>query len=349
MDVFAPRDPRSARRSLQAMMLVVAAVLAAYTLITPPPGVSLLLAWVVVAALLLGAAALVLDRTGLPRPTVAIALVLGVVVLAGLDIATDDASAAAQVFFLLPVVFAAAHLRRAAAWTITAVAMAGEAVTTLVLLPVAEALTDTAYLSAVAVITTSLLVRANRRTDDLLAELRHLAAVDPLTGLVTRRVLDDAASCALTAADAEAGTSFVLFDVDRFKGVNDHFGHPVGDTVLVHVARVLTEVAGTDAVVSRIGGDELAVLLPGTSVQAARHCAELVGQRLRQEPVRLDDGRRVAVTVSVGVAHAPDHAVDLAGLYRAADTALYEAKRGGRDQVAVARPGREAPVPAPRA
>lgn len=333
---MAARDRSAAPRDLRYALALVAVVLAVYTLLTPPSGINPGLVWGVIVVLLVGAGALARAGDRTPGWVLLAMLVGGVVTLAGLDIATRDASAAAQVFFLLPVVFAAAHLSRPAAWSVTGVAVAGEAVTTAVLLPPEAAFTDTVFLAAVAVISTLLLLRAGARTDALLAELRHLAAVDPLTGLVTRRVLDDAASCALAAADATAGTSFLVVDVDRFKGVNDRFGHPVGDAVLVHVGRVLREVSGADAVVSRLGGDELAVLLPGTTAVAARGRADAVAARLRTEPLRLDHGGLVHVTVSIGVAHAPDHAVDLPGLYRAADAALYEAKRGGRDQVAVA-------------
>ena len=348
MSLFAPRDPAAAGRALQAVLAVVAVVLAGYTLLDPPDGLPVVQVWVVVAGLVVAAGLLRLRGDRVPAWVFGALPVAGAGTLAVLDVATHDASAAAQVFFLLPVVFAAGHLRPAGAWVVSGASMLAEAVTTLLLLPTTQALTDTAYLTAVAVVTTVLLVRANGRTEVLLAELRHLAAVDPLTGLVTRRVLDDAASCALAAADARAGTSFVVVDVDRFKGVNDHFGHPVGDDVLVHVARTLQRVAGSDAVVSRLGGDELAALLPGTPAAAARRRAEAVAAEVRRHPLRLDDGRLVAVTVSIGVAHAPDHAADLPGLYRAADLALYEAKRAGRDQVAVAGPGPAPTPPRPR-
>ncbi|WP_340296106.1 GGDEF domain-containing protein, partial [Aquipuribacter hungaricus] len=336
MDVFAPRDPRAATRALTVVIVVSAAVLAGYTAVSPPAGVVLALVVGVVVLLLAGALGLVLAPDRVPPWVHGAAPAAGVVVVACLDVATRDASTAAQVFFLLPVVYVAAHLGRAAAWGLTALAMAGEAVVTGLLLTPTAAVTDTVYLTAVAVTTTALLVRANRRTDELLAELRHLAAVDPLTGLVTRRVLDDAAACALTSADTDAGTSFVLVDVDRFKSVNDSFGHPAGDQVLCHVGEQLVAVVGAGAVVSRLGGDELAVLLPSTPVEVARECAEAALARLRAHALHLEDGRRVTVSASIGVAHAPVHARDLAGLYRAADAALYEAKRGGRDRVAVA-------------
>ena len=99
--------------------------------------------------------------------------------------------------------------------------------------------------------------------DRLVDALQEQARVDALTGLVNRRSFDEALESALTRP-AGAGTALVLIDVDAFKTINDSHGHPVGDAVLVHLAGVLREQIRTDdAVLSRLGGDELAVLLPG--------------------------------------------------------------------------------------
>lgn len=336
MAPFTPRDPRAAGRALQGVLVVVTVMLTGYTIAAPPDGAALVPVGgaILLMIVLTVAVGLLGERT--PGWIFGLTCLTGTILLTALDLATQDASTAAQVFFLLPVIFAAAHLTRTAAQIILVLSMLGEVVVTLTLQSPVAAVTDTAFLASVAVASAVLLVRANRRTDELLAELRHLAAVDPLTGLVTRRVLDDAASCALAAGGADGGTSFVLVDVDRFKSVNDSFGHPVGDAVLVHVAGLLCEVAGKDAVVSRLGGDELAVLLPGVSARAAQQRAETVAARVRSQPMAMDDGSLIAVTVSMGVAHAPQHAQDLTGLYRAADAALYEAKRAGRDRVVLA-------------
>ncbi|MFC7574340.1 GGDEF domain-containing protein [Klenkia terrae] len=141
----------------------------------------------------------------------------------------------------------------------------------------------------------------------------------------------------LTTARSATGTALVLVDLDHFTSVNDVHGHPVGDAVLQHVGAVLTAaVRSTDAVVSRLGGDELAVLLPGCPVEvAAGRAADLV-DAVRSTPLLLADGTPLRLTVSVGVAHAPDHAADVRALYAVADAALYSAKRAGRDGFAVA-------------
>ena len=346
MDLFAPRDAVAARRALQAVLLLAAVVLGACTALQPP-ATGVVRVVVVVVVLLMVAAAALLVRLRSPGWALGAVPVLGVAVVAGLDVVTSDATTAAQVFFLLPVLFAGTHLPRAGAWSVTAVAVAGEAVTTLLLLPLDQALTDCAFVSAVAVATTLVLLRANRDRDLLLAELRRQAAVDPLTGLVTRRVLDDAAACALAGSDVAGsdvadGTGLLVIDVDHFKEVNDTHGHPAGDALLAHLGGLLREAAEPSAVACRLGGDELAVLLPATSLEAAARHAALLVDLVRERPlVQVEPGAapvRVGATLSIGVAHAPEHAADLLGLYRAADDALYRAKRAGRDRAAVATP-----------
>jgi diguanylate cyclase (GGDEF)-like protein len=105
----------------------------------------------------------------------------------------------------------------------------------------------------------------------------------------------------------------------------------------VHLAGVLTRaVRFGDAVVSRLGGDELAVLLPGCSVEVATRRADDLVDAVRRAPLPLPDGRLLPQSVSVGVAHAPQHAIELRALYAAADAALYQAKQPGRGRSAVA-------------
>jgi diguanylate cyclase (GGDEF)-like protein len=129
----------------------------------------------------------------------------------------------------------------------------------------------------------------------------------------------------------------VLIDVDAFKAINDSHGHPVGDDVLVHLSTVLRgQVRAEDAVMSRLGGDELAVLLPGCSRDVAVRRAEDLHEAVRSTPLTLADGGLLAVSISVGVAHVPQHSTDRRGLYTSADAALYDAKRAGRGRVAVA-------------
>jgi len=166
--------------------------------------------------------------------------------------------------------------------------------------------------------------------------LEQQAAIDPLTGLVTRRVLDESAQSALSRAGGGPGTALILIDVDNFKRINDMFGHPGGDTVLVQLAEVLTGRSRSTDVVSRLGGDEIALLLPGCTAAALRSRAHEILESIRARTFIVADGEPISISVSGGLAHAPTDAVDLRSLYAAADRALYRAKHLGRDQISAA-------------
>ncbi len=169
----------------------------------------------------------------------------------------------------------------------------------------------------------------------LRADLVRLATTDPLTGLANRRAATEALGRELARrarARARGTTALCLLDVDHFKSVNDLHGHEVGDAVLTHLGAVLRRACRASDLPARIGGEELSVLLPDTDLAGAVELAERLRTALAQDPGPLP------VTVSVGVAAAPETAEDPAGLLRAADRALYRAKRGGRDQVRSASP-----------
>jgi diguanylate cyclase (GGDEF)-like protein len=263
-----------------------------------------------------------------------IAAAIGAVSIAALDLATHDASAGAQIFLCYPVLYAAWWLRPAGAWLVGAVSVVGEAAVTLHFEPSGRAVTDLAYVGVTLLTMTGLLTRAGQRHDQLVAQLSRQARIDSLTGLATRRVLDDATRAALHGGSGELGTALILVDVDRFKAVNDTYGHPVGDDALVHVARIITPRARPDAVIARVGGDEFAILLAACPARAARRRADEVIRAIATEPVRLAGGAPLPISVSVGVAHVTDPACTTRDLYALADTALYRAKRGGRGRVA---------------
>jgi diguanylate cyclase (GGDEF)-like protein len=150
---------------------------------------------------------------------------------------------------------------------------------------------------------------------------------------VTRRVLDDAARSALAGTDQEQGSALIMIDVDYFKSINDNYGHAVGDEALVHIARVLSRGSRPDTVVSRLGGDEMALLLPGCPAEAAVRRAEELGAAVREAPLRLKNGQSIPLSISVGVAHTVRGGCDMETLYQRADESLYDAKRNGRGRV----------------
>ncbi|MET0626945.1 MAG: GGDEF domain-containing protein [Acidimicrobiia bacterium] len=165
------------------------------------------------------------------------------------------------------------------------------------------------------------------RNAELLIEVERLATRDSLTGIANRRLFDESLSRE-TARSQRLGEplSLIVFDVDHFKQINDTFGHPTGDAVLRHVAEALVATTKGFDVAARFGGDEFVLLLPGCS----RTDAIGVADRVRAEIVRR--ATTAAVTISAGVATLPDNAADGERLVSAADAALYEAKRQGRDR-----------------
>jgi diguanylate cyclase len=172
--------------------------------------------------------------------------------------------------------------------------------------------------------------RKTRELQSELAEARHLASTDPLTGLANRRQLDDALREDLAA---HKPTALVMVDLDHFKAVNDSHGHPAGDQVLRHLAVILTEVAGEGVLAARFGGEEFAVILAMGAVRDAVSVAERIRARIGQSSVLIrQSGHRLSVTASLGVAVASPGELP-AQLIERADAALYEAKRGGRNRV----------------
>ncbi len=253
-----------------------------------------------------------------------------------LNLVTGDTSAGSQAFYALPVLWAAAHLRVPAVVLVTTTALAADCVTLFLLMPTAEAFSDVVFVGAVLAVMALMLVRNIQVQDELVDALREQLTVDSLTGLATRREFDRALAGALRRSVPD-GTALVLIDVDSFKLINDSHGHPVGDDVLVHLAAVLRgRVRAEDAVLSRLGGDELAILLPGCRRDVAVERAEELLAAVRSTPITLLDGQLLALSISVGVAHVPRHSSDRRGLYTAADAALYDAKRAGRGRVSVA-------------
>lgn len=167
------------------------------------------------------------------------------------------------------------------------------------------------------------------------AELVWLATRDALTGLYNRRELLRLAELELRRTQRHGGfTSAIVIDLDFFKTINDRHGHPAGDQVLVHVAqRLLSGVRVTD-VVARIGGEEFMILLPNTDIDAATGLSQKLRGLLHDAPARISDELKISVTGSFGVGCMPGgRGGTVASLYAAADNALYEAKRRGRDRV----------------
>ena len=169
----------------------------------------------------------------------------------------------------------------------------------------------------------------------LFDEVQRLATEDELTHAYTRRHFMDLAKLQIESARRfKQPLAAMMLDVDRFKQVNDTYGHAVGDQVLKVVAERVKKSLRVIDVFGRTGGEEFAIVLPGATHEAA---VGLLAERIRHvvagEPIATDAGD-VQVTISVGVASARPGCEDLGALLKTADAALYEAKRGGRNRVA---------------
>jgi diguanylate cyclase (GGDEF)-like protein len=328
-----PRDERNAARTAAWIYLVSAFVIMASNMIVPLSSDARLISFFLTLPLVLFGSLLAWARFRHKPALLLVTPLIGVLVGTSLDLATHDASAGAQVAFCLPVLFAASQLRFLGALVAALAAIAGDVLVVARLRPNSGGVLDVVDLSLVLLLMTGLLVQAGRRQDRLVALLESQASRDPLTGLATRRVLDDAVEQALSQPALQAGTGLILVDVDHFKSINDTYGHPVGDDALVHIGRVLADHSRPGTVISRLGGDEIAVLLVDCPEKATRKRANEFLGAMRENPLILPSGGELIISISLGLAHAPSGESRLRDLYAAADASLYEAKRAGRGRV----------------
>jgi diguanylate cyclase (GGDEF)-like protein len=171
-----------------------------------------------------------------------------------------------------------------------------------------------------------------------------LARHDPLTGLSNRRVFETEINHAVSRALQDGNiSSLLMIDLDRFKPVNDQLGHPAGDLVLCEVSRRLTALIGEDDAVARIGGDEFAIITTGQGEAHAERLAQLASRVLEamRAPMNIL-GNTVQIGATVGIASCPTDGADKEILMRAADLALYRAKREGRGRLCYFDRGMEA-------
>jgi diguanylate cyclase (GGDEF)-like protein len=162
----------------------------------------------------------------------------------------------------------------------------------------------------------------------------RMAHVDALTGLPNRVLMADRMEQALALARRhQYGTAVCYVDLDGFKDINDSHGHANGDVLLEEVARRMDRTIRHNDTAARLGGDEFVLLL--THVESTAEIEHLLERVLAEisRPVRLQDGREVRITASIGVALSPQESWDAQELLRRADTAMYAAKRMGKNKV----------------
>lgn len=168
----------------------------------------------------------------------------------------------------------------------------------------------------------------------LYEEMERLATTDQLSNLLTRRAFFDRADALMRDEAESVEASVLVLDIDFFKRINDDFGHIVGDEAIRRVAAVFRDNLRDVDIVGRYGGEEFCALLPRTTGTKGVAVAERICEVVREVAI---DGIDRTITVSIGVAAtSADQPRDLSALLNAADTALYAAKRGGRDRVRIA-------------
>lgn len=178
-----------------------------------------------------------------------------------------------------------------------------------------------------------------------ITELHHLkeqlhqqSVRDGLTGLYNRRFFFELCEKNLSLDMRHHLTSVLMvLDVDQFKCINDRFGHPLGDSALMHLGRVMQSVLRSEDVLARIGGDEFAILLPNTTLSAAASLAERLRLKVMQSPLPLPDGDKLVITISAGLVENGEGEL-MESLYARADQMLYQAKQSGRNCVACKAP-----------
>lgn len=187
-----------------------------------------------------------------------------------------------------------------------------------------------------------ILIRRKRQADRQRATVEdglRLAVIDPLTGIYNRRYAMPRMS-GIAAQAAQEGSPFAVMvvDLDRFKAVNDRFGHSAGDLVLTEVARRLSENLRMTDLLARIGGEEFLVVLPQTSFDEAQIVAHRLRQVIAEHPIPQPSGPGLFVTASIGVAMASpcDEPSEISVLVDRADRALLQSKTAGRNQVTFA-------------
>ena len=180
--------------------------------------------------------------------------------------------------------------------------------------------------------------RYNDRLRDSVNQTIELAVTDPLTGLNNRRYLDKHLKLLFDRAIARGRSlSVCITDIDRFKSVNDTYGHDAGDEVLKEfAARVRSTVRGAD-LACRFGGEEFVVIMPDTPPETAAAIAERLRHAVESQPFVLrQSGTQLSITASLGISSTVYGAPSAEELVRQADRALYEAKHGGRNRVVAA-------------
>ncbi|UUO25595.1 GGDEF domain-containing protein [Colwellia sp. M166] len=165
-------------------------------------------------------------------------------------------------------------------------------------------------------------------------KFEQLANIDELTGLYNRRYFFDNANREFNRAERyQQALAVISIDVDRFKTINDKYGHPIGDQVLVKIAQLITPTIRAEDIFARIGGEEFSILLPNTSKLESQKTAERLRHLLDENPISIANDICLAIKISLGVSVLKAADTSFQDLYARSDIALYKAKSMGRNNV----------------
>ena len=282
-------------------------------------------------------------RSRLPVVLLEPTLVLGHVLISLVVYFSGEPTTFLAMYYVWLNVYAFHFLGRRSGWAHTALALAFYAVT-LRTMTSAPPLTPWLMTAGTMIVTGSMVASLRGRVDRLVAQLAEAATRDPLTGLLNRRGFGDVIAAELQRARRTGRPFSVLVaDIDHFKLVNDRVGHSGGDVVLRRIAELLRSGKRQVDSAARLGGEEFVLLAPDTDADGAYVLAERLRERVRDTFAA--DAQ--PITLSVGIATFPGDAGDAGELLRAADDALYAAKRAGRDRSVAHRGLLASPQPAP--
>ncbi len=164
-----------------------------------------------------------------------------------------------------------------------------------------------------------------------MARMEHRALYDPLLRIYNRsyceRILNEQ-----TKVDTTPPFGIAIVDIDRFKKINDKYGHRAGDEVLIQLVRIITNEVVPDGIVCRYGGEEFVVFFPNQGTTKVKMMMELIRKKIKKTSMKVGK-KRIKITVSIGISHRHGKSQPLQSVFRIADKALYRAKKEGRNQV----------------
>ena len=178
-------------------------------------------------------------------------------------------------------------------------------------------------------------IKKELKLQDIMQELKLLALTDSLTKLYNRRFFIDASQTFLEVAKREnSPLSLLMIDIDKFKNINDTYGHQIGDEIIKLLAKIMLEGERKSDMSCRYGGEEFVILLPNTSLQEAQYVAQKIKNRVESSHFKTPEQDEVTFTISIGIAtvNLVDE-INIEKMLKRADDALYEAKEKGRNQI----------------